>query len=525
MTVVFYTKQLRKNIKGENKMESRSQWGTRAGFVLAAIGSAVGLGNIWRFPAVAYENGGGAFFIPYLFALLTAGIPILVLEFTMGHKYRGSAPLTYRRMNKKSEGIGWWAVLVSFVIATYYSVIIAWAISYSFFSFNLSWGDDTEGFLFGQYLKLAETPGEIGSLVPGVLIPLIVVWIIVLGILSRGVKRGIEIANRIMIPTLVIVFTIIVIRAVTLPGALTGLDAFFKPDFTQIFNSGVWVAAYGQIFFSLSIAFAIMITYSSYLPKKSDITNNAFITGFSNSGFELLAGIGVFAVLGFMATSQGVGIDDVVAGGVGLAFVVFPMIINEFPAFSQFFGFLFFASLVLAGLTSLISIVETYVAGISDKFNISRTKAVLFGGGLSAVISLLYATQGGLYFLDVADYFINQFGVAALGLVEVILIAWILRKVGVFRKHADEVSDIKLGSWWTISLGVITPLVLGYMMFDLLRTNIFRLFDTDSGNYEGYSNAFINLGWGIAIGALIVGIILALFKWKSNPEEGDYDER
>ncbi|HLR70617.1 MAG TPA: sodium-dependent transporter [Pseudogracilibacillus sp.] len=507
-------------------MEERSQWGTRAGFILAAIGSAVGLGNIWRFPAEAYANGGGAFFIPYLFALLTAGIPILIMEFTMGHKYRGSAPLTYRRMHKKTEGIGWWAVLVAFVISTYYSVIIAWAISYSYFSLNLTWGDDTEGFLFGDYLQLAETEGQIGSLVPGVFFPLIVVWIVVLGVLIRGVKRGIEIANRIMIPTLVIVFLIIVMRAITLPGAITGLDAFFKPDFTEILSPTVWVAAYGQIFFSLSIAFAIMITYSSYLPKKSDITNNAFITGFSNSSFELLAGIGVFAVLGFMATSQGVAIDDVVAGGVGLAFVVFPAIINEFPAFGQFFGLLFFLSLVLAGFTSLISIVETYVAGLSEKFNISRTKAVLIGGGIAALISLIYSTNGGLYFLDTVDYFINQFGVAALGLVEVILIAWILRKIGVFKTHANEISDIRLGSWWTISLGVITPIVLGYMMIDLLRLNLTRGFDTETGNYEGYSNIFIMWsGWVVAIAALVIGIVLAIVKWKSNPEEGEYDER
>ena len=144
-----------------------------------------------------------------------------------------------------------------------------------------------------------------------------------------------------------------------------GLNAFFKPNWEMILNGKVWVAAYGQIFFSLSIGFAIMVTYSSYLPKKSDITNNAFITGFANSGFELLAGIGVFSILGFMAMQQGVGIDAVVSSGVGLAFVVFPQIINQFPAFNGFFGFLFFASLVLAGLTSLISIVETYVSGCS----------------------------------------------------------------------------------------------------------------------------------------------------------------
>ena len=506
-------------------MEERSQWGTRAGFILAAIGSAVGLGNIWRFPAEAYANGGGAFFIPYLFALLTAGIPILIMEFTMGHKYRGSAPLTYRRMNKKVEGIGWWAVLVAFVIATYYSVIVAWAISYSVFSFNLSWGDDTEGFLNNEYLELVDVPGQIGGLVPSVFIPLIIVWLIVLGVLFRGVKKGIEVANRIMIPTLVVVFIIIVLRAVTLDGAIEGLNAFFEPDFGEILNPSVWVAAYGQIFFSMSIAFAIMITYSSYLPKKSDITNNAFITGFSNSAFELLAGIGVFSVLGFMAAQQGVAIDEVVAGGVGLAFAVFPAIINEFPAFNELFGVLFFVSLVLAGLTSLISICETFISGLQDKFNITRGQSVLIGGGLAAVVSLVYATQGGMYFLDAADYFINQFGVAALGLVEVVLVAWILRKIGVFKKHADEISDIKLGSWWVISIGLITPIVLGYMMIDLLRLNLTRSFDTDTGNYEGYSDMFINLGWTIAIGALVIGIIIGLTKWKTKPEEGDYDER
>ena len=498
-------------------METRSQWGTRAGFILAAVGSAVGLGNIWRFPAVAYENGGGAFFIPYLFALLTAGIPILIMEFTMGHKYRGSSPLTFRRINKKSEWVGWWGVAVAFVISTYYSVIIAWAISYSMYSINLNWGSDTESFFNNSYLQLGADPGQVGSFVPSVLIPLIIVWIVVLGILFKGVKKGIEIANRIFIPALVVIFLIIVIRAVTLPGALVGLEAFFQPDFSKIFDGSVWVAAYGQIFFSLSIAFAIMITYSSYLPKKSDITNNAFITGFGNSSFELLAGIGVFAVLGFMSVQAGVSVDEVVAGGVGLAFVVFPAIINEFPALNGLFGFLFFASLVLAGLTSLMSICETYIAGLADKFNISRTKAVLFGGGLAAVVSLIFATEGGLYFLDAADYFINQFGVAMLGLVEVVLIAWVFRKLGEFKTHADEISDIRLGSWWTISLGVITPLVLGYMMYDLFKLNF-------AENYEGYSDAFILWGgWSVAIAALAIGILMSLTKWKtekSNQDDG-----
>lgn len=489
-------------------MESRQQWGTRAGFILAAAGSAIGLGNIWRFPAVAYENGGGAFFLPYLFALLTAGIPILILEFALGHKYRGSAPLTFARLSKGTEWIGWWQVLISFVISTYYSVVIAWAMSYTYFAFTSKWGENTGDFLFGEYLKLAETPGTFGSLVPAVFIPLLLVWIINLAVLYKGVRKGIEVANKIFLPTLVVLFFIIVIRAVTLDGAIEGLNAFFKPNWDQIMNGKVWLAAYSQIFFSLSIAFAIMITYSSYLPKKSDITNNAFITGFANSGFELLAGIGVFSVLGFLAQQQGVEVSEVVKGGVGLAFVVFPQIINEFPAFNELFGVLFFLSLTLAGLTSLISISETYVSAIQEKFGISRTKAVLGGGGAAALIALVFASNGGLYFLDVVDYFINNFGVALVGLVEVVVIAWVLKELNALQTHANSVSDIMVGAWWKISLSVVTPIVLGYMMFDSIKTNV-------KENYGGYDTLFVvKYGWTVAALVIVLGFVLSVKRWK-----------
>jgi len=487
-------------------MENRPLWGTRVGFILAAAGSAIGLGNIWRFPGVAYENGGGAFFLPYLFALLTAGIPILILEFAIGHKYRGSAPNSLARIRPAFGGIGWWQIAISFVISVYYAAVIAWALSYAIFSLNLRWGDDTAGFLFGDYLKLADAPGQFGGIVPGVLIPLVIVWLAALFILYSGVRKGIEAANKVMIPLLFVLFLILVIRALTLEGAADGLNAFFKPDWSQIANGKVWVAAYSQIFFSLSIGFAIMITYSSYLKKKSDITNNAFIVGFANSGFELLAGFGVFSILGYMAMQQGVAVNEVVSKGVGLAFVVFPQIINMLPALNEVFGFLFFASLVLAGMTSLISIVETFVAGVQEKFNVSRSRSVLLGGGLAAIISILFSSRGGLYFLDVVDYFINNFGVALAGLVEVIAIAWIARQLKSLQEHADSVSDIKLGLWWRICLAVITPLVLGYMFVENLITN-FR------ENYEGYETWFVTAyGWVVVVAAIVIGVLFAAIK-------------
>jgi neurotransmitter:Na+ symporter, NSS family len=491
----------------EARLTEREEWGTRTGFIAAAVGSAIGLGNIWRFPYVAYDNGGGAFIVPYLFALLTAGIPLLVMEYTLGHRYRGSAPLTFRRLNRRTEFIGWWQVAISFVIVSYYAVVLAWAVAYTWFSFGTRWGEDPEGFFFAEFLELADAPGQIGGFVPAVVLPLVLVWGITLGIGFAGVKKGIERATKFMIPLLVSVFLVLVVRAVTLEGAGAGLNALFTPDFAELTNAGVWVAAYGQIFFSLSIAFAIMITYSSYLPRRSDLTNNAFIAGFANSSFELLAGIGVFAAIGFMAVAQGIAVEEVATEGVGLAFVAFPQIINTLPALNSAFGVLFFGSLVLAGLSSLISIVEVLISALRDKFGISRQAAVSVGGGVCALTSLLYATHGGLYVLDSADSFINSFGVAIVGLVEVIAVAWVLRHLRELQRHCNAVSDIAVGAWWLLALGVVTPLVLGYQAFENFRVNI-------AEPYEGYPLDFLLVtGWGVAAGALVAGVVLSLLRW------------
>ncbi|MGX5553354.1 sodium-dependent transporter [Bacillus cereus] len=487
-------------------METRQQWGTRAGFIFAAVGSAVGLGNIWRFPYTAYENGGGAFFLPYLFALLTTGISLLAFEFALGHRHRGSAPLTFFRISPRAEFIGWWQMCVTFIVSTYYAVIIAWSISYTYFAITGAWGKDTQSFLFKEYLHVADKPGQFGGLVPEVLIPLALVWIIVLGVAFKGVKKGIEVVNRIFIPLLVVMFLIIVVRAVTMEGAMQGLDAFFKPDWNRIFDGKVWLAAYGQIFFSLSLAFGIMITYSSYLPKNSDTTNNAFITGFANSGFELLAGIGVFAALGFMANNMGVPVDKVASAGVGLAFVVFPQIINELPM-SPLFGVLFFLSLTVAGITSLISLAEVCFAAVSEKFSLSREKTIGIMGTLLVLVSLVFATRGGLMFLDVVDYFANNFGLITIALAEVVTIGLILRRLPVYQNHANFVSDIKLGTFWRVSLLVITPLMLGYMLIDGTIQNIKK-------NYGDYPTEFVvTYGWSIAAAFLIVAIIIGLKKW------------
>lgn len=487
--------------------EEREQWGSRAGFILAAVGSAIGLGNIWRFPYVAWDNGGGAFFVPYLFALLTAGIPLLVLEYALGHRFRGSAPLTFRRLHRRTEWVGWWQVAICFLIASYYAVVLAWAAAYFWFSFGTRWGDDPEAFFFEDYLAVVDA-GQLGGLRLGVLLPLLLIWGTTLVVLASGVRRGIERANRLIIPLLVATFLVIVVRALTLEGAAVGLEELFRPDWTRITDGSVWVAAYGQIFFSLSVGFAIMITYASYLPRRSDLTNNAFIAGFSNASFELLAGIGVFAAIGFLVVSAGIPFEDAARDGIALAFVIFPLIIDELPGMNSLFGALFFGSLVLAGLSSLISITQTYVAAMQEKFGLSRRLAAIVAGGGTALVSVAYATGGGINILDVVDNFINAFGIAAVGLVEVVLVAWVLREVARLRAHADAISDIRLGRWWPVALIGITPVILGVMAFDNLRQSL-------AEPYGGYPGWFVAVfGWGIAGAALLAGLVLAWAPWR-----------
>ncbi|CAM4438225.1 sodium-dependent transporter [Paenibacillus tarimensis] len=510
-------------------MKQRDQWASRTGFILAAAGSAIGLGNIWRFPYVVYGNGGGAFLIPYFFALLTAGIPILLLEFGIGRKGGGSAPYSLSRLSRKFEWLGWWQALICFVITTYYVAIVAWAVSYFFYSFNLNWGTDTEGFLFGSYLGVPEgvvtdSGWNFGGIQWHILLPLVAVWAGVYYVLSKGVQRGIERVSKIFMPILLVIMVLFVIRAVTLPGAAVGLDHLFTPDFGKIlpgFLGGtnpewytVWMAAYGQIFFSLSIAFAIMITYSSYIDKQQDVNNSGFIMAFSNSGFEFLAAIGVFAAIGFMATTTGVDVSEVAKAGLGLAFVVFPQIINAFPILNGTFGALFFLSLVIAGFTSLISIIEVLIAAIRDKFNLSRQASVNWVVGVCALVSLAYTTGAGVVLLDIVDHYINNFGIVIAGLFEVILIGWFTR-LATIREENNLVSDFRIGRWWDVMIKVVTPLILIYMSY----RNFEQWLNTP---YEGYPlHAQLTFGWIMVALTIVLAFVLAYaFRWKEPNKQG-----
>ncbi|EKL05915.1 sodium-dependent transporter, partial [Vibrio cholerae] len=255
-------------------------------------------------------------------------------------------------------------------------------------------------------------------------------------------------------------------------------------------------AAYGQIFFTLSIGFAIMLAYSSYLPEKSDITNNAFMTVLINCGFSVLAGIMIFSVLGYMAQEQGKPLTEVVSAGVGLAFVTLPAAINLLPI-PYILGPLFFLALVVAGLSSHISIMEAVTSALIDKLGWSRKKAANIVIGIGFLVSMAFATNGGLLLLDLVDHFANNVGIMASCLVELVLMTWLL-KISDVRKYVNSISDFSVGVWFDICLRFVSPVILAI----IVATKLQALFT------EGYGGYDLTLGWAIIAALLVIGILI-----------------
>ena len=497
----------------------RETFSGQKAFIFAAIGSAVGLGNIWRFPYVTYDNGGGAFIIPYLVALLTAGIPLLFLDYAIGHKYRGSAPLSFRRMSSKLEAFGWWQVLINVIIGIYYAVILGWSASYTYFSLNKAWGSNHADFFFKEYLRMADGAGVSMDFVSAVTLPQIGVWAFILIVMALGVQKGVGKSSAFFMPLLTVMFGILVVSSLFLPGAAKGLNALFTPNWDKLLEPAVWIAAYGQIFFSLSICFGIMVTYASYLKRDTDLTGSGLVVGFANSSFELLAGIGVFAALGFMAQAGGKEVSDVATSGIGLAFIAFPAIIDQAPM-GSLLGVLFFGSLLFAGVTSLISILEVIIAAVQDKLHWGRVVSTITVCVPMALLSIvLFGTTTGLPMLDVLDKFVTNFGIVAVAFFSLVAMA-IGKYLPALAEHINRTSSFKVGKMWVLVSGILTPVVLGYMLFRELVTII-------KEGYENYPDWFVNtFGWGMAGGLIVLAIILSRLAWhgRDQAEENNHEQ-
>ena len=487
--------------------QPRAQWKSRMGFILAALGSAVGLGNIWRFSYLCYDNGGGAFLVPYFIALLVVGLPVMILELALGHRMRGSAPMSFAKVNPNWEWLGWWAVnCAMYGIMLYYSAVIAWCLSYVFFSLHLSWGADPNAFFFQQYLQISSGPMEFGDLRSPVILALFGVWVIAWGVVYYGVQKGVERANKIFMPMLFVLVAVLVFWSVNLKGAAEGIAVYLTPDWSALKKPSIWVDAFTQIFFTLSLAFGIMITYASYIPRKVDLLQDAVIVCLGNSLFSFFAGFAVFGTLGYMAVTTHQPVQDVVKQSIGLAFVAYPQAISLMPAFAQVFGVLFFTALVVAGLSSAVSLIEAFSSAVIDKFHYPREVVVSAVCVTGFVGSMIFTAKSGLFWLDIVDYFITHYGLAVVVLLECFVVGW-LYKASRLRKHIDQAGDVRTPVLWDIAVRYVAPVVLVI----LLGNDLGKLLTKGYGGYPAGSLVLIGVGW--LLGALIAAFLIAQKPW------------
>jgi len=481
---------------------TRERWSGRAFFLFAAMGSAIGLGNVWRFPYLTYEYGGGAFLIAWIIGLLVLGIPWMMMEFGMGRFFQKGAPGVFEGIGKKWEWLGWWPVFVAFLIVAYYSVVIAWSLNYAVDSATLAWGTGSAGaanagnYFFGDVLNLSSGPTALGGLQWPVVGALAFVWVALFFIMYKGAG----VIGKVAVWTVAIPWALLVvllIRGLTLPGAVDGLNYYLAPDWGALANADLWFGAFSQIAFTLSLGMAGMFAYGSFVAKKADINNNAFITSFSNCATSFFAGFAVFSVVGFIMQALGVAVGDVSASGLGLAFVTYPTAISMMPALAAVTGVIFFICFFFLGIDSAFFL--TYggvIAPLRDKFGWGRAKVTAFICALGLVIGLLFTTQGGLYWLDIVDRATAFYGLLITGALACIAVGWFYGAEKL-REHINSTSDFKIGAWFDWLIKVVVPAGLLFVVI-----------------YGGFKNDVPNAYGGYQIGALngshIIFIILAV---------------
>jgi len=484
----------------------KEYWPSRISFIFAAIGSAIGLGNVWRFPYICFRYGGGAFLIPYLVALFTAGIPLMILELGIGHKMAGSAPKAFAGTGRKREWVGWLACGVGFMVIAYYAVIMSWCLNYFMYSFNLSWGSgqETQAFFHNTFLNRSSNFKDFFPLSPQILAGLVISWVMILLCIWKG-ARSVGKIVYLTVPLPWICLVIFVIKGITLPGAEAGIAYYLTPNFAALADSKVWLAAYSQVFFSLSIGFGVMIAYASFLPHRSDIVNNAFIISLANCGTSFLGGFAVFGALGHYAATMGVPVAEVLgssqARGFGLAFIAYPSIISTLGRAASFFGVIFFIMLITLGIDSAFSMVEAVAAGFIDKFNARRLRVNFAVAFVGILVGLIFTTRSGYYWLDIVDHFMNSFGLVVVGLLECLVIGYFYG-TGKVRDYVNSKSEFSIGKWWDIMIMFVTPVVLGISVALEIKDRIFA-------SYEGYPRwAEFAAGWAVVIALPVISLLL-----------------
>jgi NSS family neurotransmitter:Na+ symporter len=391
---------------GEQAEITVERWSSHAVFILAAIGAAVGIGNIWRFPALLGQYGGGAYLVPYLIAVFVFALPLMILEITMGRRFRGTVVSSFGAVRPEFRILGWLVCAFLFLILSYYLVITGWTIGFAVFAAagtTTSFTDFT-----GSYLPVLYA----------------VIAVILTGlVVAAGVKKGIERISLVMVPVIVLLLVVMVLYCTGLPGFNEGFRFLFTPDFSALMRADIWVAAFGQAFFSLSVGEGILLTYGSYMAKEQDIPSAAFIISITDLCVALLAGLVIFPIVFSYGLSP--------TAGTELPFTTLPRAFSLLPA-GQIVAFAFFVVLFFAAFTSAVSMLEVCVVSVQEAMGWDRKRTTAVLTGILLLTSLVPALSfsaarlsiGGIPVLDLMDETIGTLGLHVAAAVFAIAFTW-----------------------------------------------------------------------------------------------------
>lgn len=501
--------------------QKRDSWASRATFIFAAIGSAVGLGNAWRFPGLAAMHGGGAFLFVYLIAMFILGWPLLMMEIAIGRKMQKGAPGAMRGVNRRAEFIGWAAVANAFFIVAYYAIILGWIFVMIAKSFKMGgMTSEQAGNLFLQdvlqYQSISSNPLTSTLDVPWQLfVALLLSW----GAIYWCIRKGAHSAGKVVPYTVIIPVVLLMVLAINGmvkdKGAM-GLKKFFIPDFKALADSSLWIDAFSQVFYSLSVMMSIMIAYGSYVNKKSDIVKDTLIISISDMAISMLAGVVLFTTLSATGNLQSYLANP--SGGIGTAFIVYPqamVMISNNAGFNSFIALLFYLTLFTLAIDSAFSILEGISTALSDKFKTNpraTRRVVCFAGGL---VSLIFASKGGLDWLDIVDHWINVFILIIIGIMESIVVGWGFKTSKLRAELNRTAGKIKINAAYDWIIKIVAPLILSTLLV-WSTVDTIKSYANGGGGYGGYPIwAQVVGGWLVFFVVFAVGITLQILSYKN----------
>lgn len=578
---VVVTTKTQKNAKtveefSTSEGEEREMWGSQIEFLLSCIGYCVGLGNVWRFPYLAYDNGGGAFLIPYLIMLFVCGIPLFFMELSFG-QFCGLGPVTAWRAVPIMKGVGFGMVIVSFLVCVYYNIIIGWSLYYLFASFQsqLPWTRcdqwwnklsrcDENGTTIATNLSRpvstseeywnyrvlrrdqSDGIGDPGKVLWDQALCLLLAWIIVFLCLAKGVKgTGKVVYFTATFPYLILI--ILLVRGCTLEGAVDGIKFYVTPKWDRLKDQAVWSAAATQIFYSLGVSFGGLLTFASYNKFKNNVYRDTMIVALGNCATSVFAGFVIFSVIGHMAFRLDLKVEEAIQSGPGLAFVAYPEAVALLPV-PQLWSILFFFMLLTLGLDSQFAMLETVVTGIVDEFpHLFRTRKMHLTLAISVIcflLGLLIVTEGGIYWFNLYNNYSSSFGLLMLAL---FMCLGINIGYGYFFTHPWRFNrDIKLmlgfePNWYfKITWNFLTPVAL--LLLVISGGISYSPMDFGDPKYESWGDALglcMSVTCGVAVPIYAIARIIyayvknesikALFrpspKWGPSDKKVPYDSQ